>query len=295
MLKDKRWQRRLGLVLFWVAAYFFMVWVSGFFRVRGTDWYDNFRPRQDLYDYPPWLYVLLALLPDLPFLSGLTLTALLFVLWRRQAKLPHILLAFASLPVVWVLTLAQVDAVPMLGLALLPWGIPLVMLKPQVGFWYVWAWWRQRPDRWKIALGTLAFVALTFVIWGLWPLRWHPPATVENIHNISLWKTCWPLAVVALIGALVEPDPDRAMALGALAVPYIQGASYIVLLPALTRLRGPALVIVWATTWIAAFVLLVGEWLHPWQALFPFALWAALAWQAWAEHRRKKHEAVAAL
>ena len=127
-----------------------MVAVGTLIYVPGSDWVHHWQPRYEINSYPPWILWLLALLPDLPFLSGLTLTILLYTLWRRKANKWHILAAFSAMPLFWTLWLGQIDAIPLLGLALLPWGIPLVLLKPQVAVWYTWAWWRQRSDRWLI-------------------------------------------------------------------------------------------------------------------------------------------------
>ncbi len=275
----------------WLLVYAVMVGAAYLLRMPASDWYHHFLPRYDLDDYPPLIYALLAVLPSLPFLSGLTLTALLFALWRRAARWEHVLAAFTAMPLYWTLWLGQVDAVPMLGLTFLPWGIPLVLLKPQVALWYTWAWWRRQPKKWLIALGAVAFGLLTLVVWGLWPLRYKTPGTMASVYNLSLWATWWPLALLALLGALLERDPDRAMALGALGVPYLQGCSYIVLLPALARLRGWRLALAWLTTWTAVLTLVWGDAARPLAALFPATLWALLAWEAY--HSRERERALA--
>ena len=275
---DRLW-RIARASMAWLAIYAVMVGISTFLPVPASDWYYHWLPRYKLYDYPPWAHVLLFFLPSLPFLSGLTLTATLFVLWRRQARWMHLLAVFTAMPLYWTLWLGQVDAVPLLGLTFLPWGIPLALLKPQVAIWFTWAWWRKRPDKWWIALGGVAFLVLTFLIWGWWPGKMGVPETAGSVYNLSLWSVWWPLGLIALLGALIEPDPDRAMALGALAAPYIQGCSYLVLLPALTRLNGWLLGFVWITTWSSVLMLAWGDAARPLAALFPLTLWAALAWQ----------------
>ena len=274
--------KRLGRgIVQWLVTYAVMVGLAYFLQLRGDDWWVYFLPRHDLYDYPPLIHVLLFLIPSLPFLTGLTLTALLFCVQQRGGKWWHILAVFSALPLFWVLSLAQVDAVPTLGLACLPWGLPLVMLKPQVGIWYTWCWWRTRPDKWRIVAGVGLFLALTFVIWGPWPLQWRPPASASSFYNLSLWRLWWPLGALALVGAVLERDPDRAMALGALGIPYAQGASYFILLPALTRLRGWKLAVVWGASWLPGLVVFLGDAVRPVGALFPLVLWAMLAWEAW--------------
>jgi hypothetical protein len=280
MVMAKRMRGVIGAALIWSLIYGFMVGVASLVSVRGSDWYLYFQPRREIYDYPPFLLVVLALLPSLPFLSGLTLTIMLAVLWRRRARYLHFMAVFTAMPLYWTLWMGQIDAVPMLGLAFLPWSIPLSALKPQLTVWYLWPWWRRRLDKWKIALGVLAFLALTVVIWGWWFLRWRPPASIVSIYNLSLWNVWWPLGLIALIGAVYEPDPDRAMALGALAAPYVGGNNYLLLLPTFTCLSGWPLALAWLTSWAGAVTLVFGNAARPLNALFPLSLWVALTWEA---------------
>lgn len=264
----------------WLGIYAVMVVVGHFLPVPASDWYVHYLPRYRMTDYPPFVHVLLAFLPSLPYLSSLTLTALLFCLWRRQARPVQVLAAFTAMPLFWVLWLGQVDAVPMLGLALLPWGIPLVMIKPQVGVWYVWAWWRGQPRKWHIAVAVGAFIALSFLVWGVWPLKMTPPPNLTNAYNLSLWRLAWPLGLLAVAGALLERDPDRALALGSLGTPYLQGTGYILLLPVLARLHGWQLALAWLTSWAAVLTLVWGESARALGALFPLTVWGLLFWNA---------------
>ena len=271
-------QRVAKTILPWLMIYGIMVGVSAVVRVPGSDWVHHWQPRFEINAYPPWIELLLFLLPGLPFLSGLTLTALLLALRLRRANHWHILAAFSAMPLFWTLWLGQIDAVPLLGLISLPWGLPLVLLKPQVAIWYVWSWWRKRPDRWLIALVGVAFLGSTLLIWGWWPGRFSAPAAYRTVYDLSAWRLHWILGATALLGALLESDPDRAMALGALAAPYIQGASYFVLLPTLARLSGWPLLVVWLTSWAGTAALFFGDAARPLAALFPLALWTALRW-----------------
>lgn len=271
--------RKVRIVILWILIYFLMVGVGAILQVPGSDWYTHWEPRFEINAYPPWVEWLLFLLPSLPFLTGLTLTAVGLSLYLRKAHPWHYIAVYSSMPLFWTLWLGQIDAVPLLGIALLPWGIPLVMMKPQVGFWYVWAWWKMHKDRVWIVLGVLAFLILTLIIWGWWPARFTLPVPFDSAYDLSGWRISVVLGLVALLGAILENDPDRSMALGALAAPYLQGASYIVLLPALTRLRGWKLLIAWLTSWASLLVLFLGDEVRPIAIIFPITLWILLRLQ----------------
>ena len=272
MLKLWKWVRVLAP---WVAIYALMVGLAYLAPVEGSDWVHHFKPRNMV--FIPWTEILSIILPDLPFLTGLTLTALAYCMWSRKATAWQMLAAFCALPLFWCVWLGQVDAIPMLGLALLPWGIPLALVKPQATVWYLWVWWRKRKDRWVIVLGTLAFLGLSLVIWGWWPgERKELPLTFFSSYNLSVWRIHWTLGIIFVIGALFETDPERAMALGILASPYVQGNSFFILLPLLTRLKGWPLLAVWVTSWLGVLALFFGDDVRLLAMLFPLSLWLAL-------------------
>lgn len=122
------------------------------------------------------------------------------------------------------------------------------------------------------------FIGCTFLIWGFWPGKFTQPDSFQTVYDLSIWRIHWLLGLIVLIGALLETDPDRAMALGALAFPYIQGYSYIVLLPAMTRLSGWILVFVWLTSWAGSLAIFWGDSARLFAILFPISLWGALLW-----------------
>lgn len=272
MLKLRKWFRALAP---WVAIYALMVGLAYLVPVGGSDWVHHFKPRNMV--FIPWTEILSFILPDLPFLTALTLTALAYCMWSRKATAWQMAAAFCALPLFWCIWLGQVDAVPMLGLALLPWGIPLALVKPQATLWFLWVWWRNRQDRWVIALGTLAFLGLSLVIWGWWPVeRRELPLTFFSSYNLSVWRIHWALGIIFVIGALFENDPERAMALGILASPYVQGNSFLILLPLLNRLKGWSLLTVWLISWLGVLALVLGDNARLLAMFFPLSLWLAL-------------------
>jgi hypothetical protein len=79
------------------------------------------------------------------------------------------------------------------AVALLPWLMPLVLVKPHIGlavFLYRFSWRR--------ALACLAVVALTLLIDPTWPLRWWSTATTYNGYIPMLVLPLGPLLLLAL-------------------------------------------------------------------------------------------------
>ena len=283
-----RW-RWLTLVAAWCLFWGFAYGVMSFLPTPGADFHP---PDVPFIDYPPWITLLVWPVRSMTVAKALTLTALAFALWRSNAKPVHYLLAFTSLPLYGNLWLSQYEFIPLFGLMLLPWGLPLAITKPQVAAWGVMAWWLRQPHKWKIAIAVAAGVLLSFLVYGWWPARLQTPTTINTYYNLSAWY--WGGAVmgfVAVVAALIVTlktrDMDQAMALGALATPYIQSHSYLLLLPALVRLSGWRLVAVWLTTWLGIAAIFFDDRFRVLELLFPLSLWAALFWTS----REKLQEA----
>ena len=268
-------RRNLMQLLAWLLIYALMVGVAFLVPVPGSDWMHHFEANYLLEVYAPWVALLPWVIPGLPYLTALTLTGLLYVMWRRRATTWQAAAVFTAMPLYWCIWLGQIDIVPVLGLAFLPWGLPLALAKPQVTIWYLWVWWRQHRRRWIIALAGVAFLGLSLLIWGWWPGKMVLPPTYNTNYNLSAWRIHWILGLGLALAALFEKDADRAMALGALAAPYVQGNSYLILLPVLSRLRGKALLLVWLSSWTGVLAVF-WDVLRPVAMAFPIALWLAL-------------------
>ena len=68
-------------------------------------------------------------------------------------------LAILSLPALWVLFMGNLDGLVLAGLLLLPWGVPLVLLNPQLASFSLLA------KRSYIIAG-IAWMLISFIIWG---------------------------------------------------------------------------------------------------------------------------------
>lgn len=273
---------RLGSALVWGAIFSLAYMIMLFLPTPGADFHASDRP---FIDYPPWITLLVLPVRSIAVANALTLTALAYALWRRDAKPMHYVLAFTAMPLYWNLWLSQYEFIPLLGLVWLPWGLPLALTKPQVAVWGVGAWWLQQPRKWQIATAVVIGVLVSFLVYGWWPANLQRPTTIDTVYNLSAWYWGGPvlggLAVVAAIWATLKTrDMDRAMALGALAAPYIQGHGYLLLIPAFARLKGVPLILVWLASWVSLVTLVLGDAGRVCTLAFPLAVWAALTWDA---------------
>lgn len=172
--------------------------------------------------------------------------------YRRSAV--GIALALVSLPTLWVLHLGEVSGITVLGLLLLPWGVPLVLLKPQVAAFALLA-----KRKWFIA--GCVWVLISLLIWGFWPLR-------LLVVQGSEWKATYPQDITLFPWGLIlalpllwfsRRDEDLLMAAGSLATPHLFPYHFIVLMPALSRMR-----VRWAlATWLVTWLPLLANWLGP--------------------------------
>ena len=274
-----RW-RWLVELLAWVFLFGLFYGLMLFMPTPGADFHP---PDAPFIDYPPWITILVLPVRSMAIAKALTLTALAFALWRAHAKPLHYLLAFTAMPLYGNLWLSQYEFIPLFGLTLLPWGLPLAITKPQVAAWGLLAWWLRHPSKLKIAGAVIGGVLISFLIYGWWPLRLQTPTTIDTIYNLSAWYWGGPLIGLIVVAAALAVtwktrDMDQAMALGALATPYIQNHSYLLLLPALTRLSGWRLFFVWLTTWLGVVALILDDRFRVLELVFPLSLWAALHW-----------------
>jgi hypothetical protein len=174
---------------------------------------------------------------------------------------------------------------PQIGVAmilLLPWVVPVALLKPQLTAFAMLA-----RKNWFIV--TLIWLALSLVIWGFWlpnlNARLDPGIKIVQPQDVSLFP--WSLLIAVPMLWLARGDAEMLMAAGALAVPTVHPYQYIVLMPALARLPlGLRLL-----CWLASFLPLTANYFGPhfWLTgnVFPLLLWLCLFWQ-----RRRQRVAV---
>lgn len=252
----------------------FVVKADGF--MVGYDWYYYFSHGQFISFYPPWNIYLQWI--TWPGLIGLNCAGLFIGLYQRRASLVVIMAAFFSLPLVWVIFLGQIDGIILLGLTGLPWLMPLATLKPQISAFAFLA-----NRRWFIVF--ICWLLLTIFIWGFWPLemlnynaRWEKiygqEISSQQPQNISFWPWTIPVALVMLW--LSRGDMDMLMLAGAMATPHLIPYSYIVVLPAIARVKTWLALVLVALTWLPLSANWVGNWGWYLGHVFDLILWIAL-------------------
>lgn len=191
-------------------------------RLQGLaiDWRFSFRPA--VYAYPdpyqceffnpPWALWLLApfaLLPP-PFDHGVLMfvsaISIAFVAKKLGAKPWTMLLIFLSPPVLDSLLCGQLEWLVLLGVMLpLPVGLPLMLIKPQVGIvvaaWRIWMAYRRYVRNSSGGVGlkltdfglTIGVLIVSFVRHGFWPI---------HMLDVASQTFAWPY-LLPLGGALV--------------------------------------------------------------------------------------------
>ena len=246
----REWKR--GLL---VLAIFAGLYALGALMPPGYDW-RNFFSRGSFAPYfMPWTQPIVGLF-NWPLLFAVSVLALVWRSYRYHASPLTLALIVGSLPTIWVLLfLSNIDGLTLFGLMILPWGVPLVLLKPQVAAFALLA-----NRRWILALILWGIVSL--LIWGWWPAR------LGLMMNDPQWHSDWPQDIALFPWGLLialpllwfsRGDEDLLMAAGSLGTPHLFPYHFIVLMPALARMRRPWVILTWVLTWLP----LSANWLGP--------------------------------
>jgi hypothetical protein len=184
-----------------------------------------------------------------------------------------VVMALLSLPTLWVLFLGNLDGLVVLGLVLLPLGVPLVLVKPQIAAFALLA-----NRRWIFA--AIVWTLISLLIWGLWPLH-----LLDFGFAGADWRSIWPQDITLFPwGVLImlpllwfsRADEDLLMAAGSFGTPHLFPYHFIVLMPALARMKWFLALL----AWILSFTPLLANWYGPlaWHFgnLFSIVVWAGI-------------------
>jgi hypothetical protein len=253
-LKDSH---RLRLVAIWCILTVVFAAVTTILPTDGLlafDWNHFFKRGWNVpLFYPPWTTILVSHL-SWPLLIGITLSTFSVAVLQRASSFFSAMMAFCTLPLFWTIFLGQLDGLALLGVVGLPWLVPLVLVKPQIAMFAILS---QR----KALIVAAGFLALSFLIWGLWPLD-------MLTYHTNEWET-WPQdiavgwlgipAFVVLVWKMPKSDVDWWMLAGTTITPFLIPYNLLPLMPTVARLpKG------WATAAAAASWLpLASNWIGP--------------------------------
>jgi hypothetical protein len=239
--KRKLWIRN-GLL---AVALFIGFYIIGLFIPEGFDWKHFFGQGKFPGFWMPWSKLLVGWM-NYPAVFAFSMIGLGWRTWKYSRSPVPLVLALVSLPMLWVLHLGNYDALVVLGLMLLPWGAPLALLKPQISAFALLA-----NRKWILA--GVIWGVISLILWGFWPLAQingiitNPAWREEWVQDISLFP--WGLLPVIPLLWFSRGDEDLLMAAGSLATPHIFPYHYIVLMPALGRMRFRWMILTWIFTW----------------------------------------------
>ncbi len=275
---DER-QEMIGTLRFLaiVGAAYILLYILVSFVPVGFDWMYYFGPKILPPFWGPWaMPVLYVISPQT--LSAVAILAAALRIRQMKGSLWRLPLVVISLPMLWLLFKSDVDGLALLGLVLLPWGAPLLLLKPQLGMFALLA------NRRNFLAGALWGVISVF-IWGLWFARlqlasgaqWH----IDWPQDITLFP--WGILIALPLMWLGRGDEDMLMAAGSFATPHLFPYHFVLLMPALSRMNR-----LWAAlTWLISFLPLLANYLGPdaWHFgnLIGLTIWLGLYW-----NRRKQ-------
>lgn len=239
----------------------------------GHNWLALYR--QGTFTNPPWLTILFPHV-FLPLSIGsvvnraVTLLLIIGVIHKYQAGWRSLIIVVTSLPFLDIIWNNNIDAVLFLAV-LLPeryksWGLPVLVLKPQVISAIALIWWKRLKFNINFFFPLIGVIFLSFLLWGWWPA--HLPGVKNAAHvpwNVAIWPYGIPLGGVLLFFALKLKDDDLAAEILAASstfflAPYFASYSLIVPFTLLTLRYKTASVVLSILLWVYFFV--VGVILH---------------------------------
>jgi hypothetical protein len=253
LFKNDEFKNKFIKNLLLLAAIFVFFYILGFFIPQGFDWKAYFS-RGLLYPiWTPWTLDVVHFV-NWPILIGITGLAIVYRTRKYSSSVLPVLLAIFSLPTMWVIYMGNLDGLVLVGLILLPIGAPLALMKPQIAAFALLA-------KKNSIIAGIIWGVVSLLIWGWWPLNFlkvlTPAWKVEWIQDISIFP--WGILLALPLMWFSRGDEDLLMAAGSLATPHLFPYHFILLTPALARMKRPWMIATWLITWTP----LLANWLGP--------------------------------
>lgn len=256
-------------ILAWCGV-FILFYIVGLLIPEGYDW-KTFFSRDILPSFwTPWTPIIYRIL-KFPLLVALSLTAIVFRTFQyNRSPLPAIL-AVISLPTLWLLHLGNLDGLVLVGIILLPLGTPLVLMKPQLAIFSIFA-------KKTYLISAIVWLIISLIFWGFWPMNLMdalgPERNIEWPQDIALFP--WGLLVALPLAWLSRGDEDLLMTAGSFITPYLIPYHFVILMPALGRMKPAWMISCWLLSWSP----LIANWIGPlgWHMgnIFALVLWFGL-------------------
>lgn len=251
-LNNKQFYIRAAFWIFIFAASFCL----GTFIPDGYDWIHYYKPGVLHPVWTPWSKAIVNFLSPLGYgfvfaLSVIGITARTL----KYNKSPYpLILVFLSLPTLWVFFMGNLDGLILFGMLIMPVGIPLVLMKPQLAAFTLLA-----SRKWLVA-GTV-WVVVSLLIWDFWPKRFLMVTSAawksEWVQDISLFP--WGLLIGLPLLYFSRGDQDLLMAAGSFMTPHLFPYHFIILMPSIARMRPLWMIITFLVSWTP----LLANWLGP--------------------------------
>lgn len=223
---------------FWVS-FFGLLYGLGLFMPEGYDWAVDFSKGNTPSIWTPWTQVVLKFV-NWPLIFAITIFAVTYRTYKYNRSPVPIALAILSLPTLWVLFLSNLDGLVLAGLLLLPWGIPLATMKPQLATFALLA-------KKKSFIAAAVWGLISLLIWGFWPMSFSTILgsewRVDWPNEISLFP--WGLIIALPLLWLSRGDEDLMMAAGSFATPHLFPYHFILLMPGLARMKPGWMFVSW--------------------------------------------------
>jgi hypothetical protein len=154
---------------------------------------------------------------------------------------------------------------------LLPYGVPLLLLKPQLGTFALLA------NRRYFLAGAIWGI-ITVLLYGFWFTRLNlvggPQWKIDWPQDISLLP--WGIFIAVPLMWLGRGDSDMLMAAGSFVTPHLFTYHFVLVMPAIARMSWPWAILCWAFS----FLPLLANWWGPWAwhlgNLLGLTLWLGL-------------------
>jgi hypothetical protein len=241
---------------------------------EGFDWINYYKAMRLHPIWTPWAkYVLQVVVPfGYPLVFALSGVGIALRSYRYRRSPWPIALAFLCLPTLWVFYMGNLDGLVLFGLLAMPWGVPLVLMKPQVSAFALLA-----NRKWLLA--GVVWILISLVVWGFWPANLlmvgTPEWKAEWVQDISLFP--WSMLMALPLLWFSRGDSDLLMAAGSLATPHLFPYHFILLAPSLARMRKGWMLLAWAVSWLSMPAAnYFGAWAWHFGNLMSVAFWVGI-------------------